>query len=68
MSQLTVTLTEAQIQLLKYLEEGLTQRDIASRLKVSHSRLRLTIYVTIGQLGCTTTTTAVAKAIRMKII
>lgn len=61
-------INEKQKSILRYLEKGLSQKEIAKELEVTPARVKMSIYVMIHQVGCKNVTHLVATMIRKKII
>jgi DNA-binding NarL/FixJ family response regulator len=65
---ITVTLSEDQISVLKHLELGLTQKEIADRTGIALTRVKKIIYLMTEQFHCPNAVQLVSCAIRNKII
>lgn len=65
---ITVTLSKEQLQILKHLEQGLTQKEISETLNIDTSKLKRVIYLMTHQMQCLNVTQLIAYAIRNNII
>lgn len=62
------TLNDKQRQILLYLEQGLTQKEIAGKLQMDLSKLRLCIYALCDAWQCRNAVQLVSIAIRKNVI
>lgn len=68
MATVTITMSEKQTQLLKLLEQGLSQKEVARRMNIEVSRVRIILYGLQDRFDCKNSVQLVCYAIRNGII
>lgn len=65
---ITIQVSETQIEILKHLEKGFTQKEISHAMGIESSRLKMNIYLMCEQWQCKNAVELVCTAIRKGVI
>lgn len=65
---ITIPISQTQIELLKYLEEGLTQKEICDKMDLAPTKLKRILYLMCEQWQCKNAVQLIGYAIRNGVI
>lgn len=68
MTEVTIPISETQIKILKHLEKGLTQQEVAEELRLPLTTVKSQIYILNTSWNCKNVVSLISYAIRKGVI